>query len=447
MTHRGLICWKTAMASLLCLLSIVAFACGDAVPETSNSPATPVSIVLQDRAEPSATESEVNDLVRGNNVLAFDLYRTLSAGDDGNLFYSPYSISMAMGMTYAGAGGETERQMADTLHFLLPQDTLHPAFNTLYLDLDSRSGGKKDKDPATFRLNIANALWGRQDYQFLDEFTTVVGENYGAGVTPTDFVGQPEESRLRINDWVSNETEGRIVDLVPKGKFEQSPPALVLTNTIYFNARWLELFGELPTTTAFYRLDGKAVTVPMMKRTDESRYANGDGYQAIDLRYIYGKMSMTILLPDPGTFRAFEDLLDDAFVGRILEGIEWREVVLTMPKFEIESTLDLVGTLKTMGMSNAFDSSSADFSGMDGQSCSAQAIQCLVISDVIHKAFVAVDEEGTEAAAATTDFAVLMGGPPGPPVEVTVDRPFIFLIRDGETGTILFIGRVLDPSS
>ena len=147
MTHRGLICWKTAMAILLCLLSIVASACGNAV--------------LPDRAGPSATDEEVNDLVRGNNVLAFDLYRTLST-NDGNLFYSPYSISMALGMTYAGAGGETERQMADTLHFLLPQDTLHPAFNTLYLDLDSRSGGKKDKDPAAFRLNIANALWGRQ---------------------------------------------------------------------------------------------------------------------------------------------------------------------------------------------------------------------------------------------------------------------------------------------
>ena len=432
MTHRGLICWKTAMASLLCLLSIVVSACGNAV--------------LPDRAGPSATDEEVNDLVRGNNVLAFDLYRTLSAGDDGNLFYSPYSISMAMGMTYAGASGETERQMADALHFLLPQDTLHPAFNTLYLDLDSRSGGKKDKDPAAFRLNIANALWGRQDYRFLDEFTTVVGENYGAGVTPTDFVGQPEESRLRINDWVSNETEGRIVDLVPPEKFERDPPALVLTNAIYFNAAWLRRFKEMPTPTDFHPLTGNAVAVHMMKRTGKTGYASGNGYQAVDLQYKFGKMSMTILLPDSGTFEAFEASLDNALVGRTLEDIETRAVVLTMPKFEFESTFDLVDTLRAMGMANAFDISRADFSGMDGRSCMAGNVSCLVLSDVIHKAFVAVDEEGTEAAAATAVTAIPVSGAPGPPVEVTVDRPFIFLIRDGETGTILFVGRVLDPS-
>ena len=349
-------------------------------------------------------------------------------------------------MTYVGARGETERQMADTLHFLLPQDTLHPAFNTLYLDLDSRSGGKKDKDPAAFRLNIANALWGRQDYRFLDEFTTVVGENYGAGVTPADFVGQPEESRLRINDWVANETEGRIVDLVPPEKFERDPPALVLTNAIYFNAAWLRRFKEMPTPTDFHPLTGNAVAVHMMKRTGKTGYASGNGYQAVDLQYKFGKMSMTILLPDSGTFEAFEASLDNALVGRTLEDIETRAVVLTMPKFEFESTFDLVDTLRAMGMANAFDISRADFSGMDGRSCMAGNVSCLVLSDVIHKAFLAVDEEGTEAAAATAVIAILVSGAPGPPVEVTVDRPFIFLIRDGETGTILFIGRVLDPS-
>ena len=419
------------LTTFMALLSLAPIGCGDASPE---------------RAEPAATEASVEALVRGNSAFAFDLYRTLSE-DDGNLFYSPYSISIALGMTYAGARGETEQQMSDTLHFRLPQDTLHPAFNTLFLDLDSRGGGANDNDPAAFRLYIANALWGQRDYRFLDEFINVAAQNYGAGVRPTDFVGQPEESRLRINDWVADETENRIVDLIPPGKFDDLPPALVLTNAIYFNAAWLLKFSAIPSPTDFRRLDGEAVAVPMMNRTDKTSYASGDGYQAVDLQYVLGRMSMTILLPDSGSFRAFEDSLDNELMGQIIEDLETRHVVLTMPKFEFKSKLDLVDTLSTMGMSNAFDPLGADFSGMDGRSCAAGDVPCLVISDVIHRAFVAVDEEGTEAAAATAAIVILESGAPGPPVEVIVDRPFIFLIRDGATGAILFVGRVLDPSA
>ena len=417
-----------------------------ATPAPTTVPSTLVPVVVPDRAEPSATESEVVELVRGNSAFALDLYRALSSSD-GNLFYSPYSISIALGMTYAGARDETESQMADTLHFGLPQGTLHPAFNTLHLDLDSRSGGKQDNDPSAFRLNIANALWGRQGYQFLDEFTTVVGENYGAALRPTDFVGQPEKSRLRINNWVADETEDRITDLIPPRKFEGQPPALVLTNAIYFNAAWVRKFKAMPTPTDFHKLDGETVAVPMMSRTGKRRYAGGDGYQAVDLRYSFSKMSMTILLPDSGTFEAFEDSLDDELVAQITEDLETRQVVLTMPKFEFESKFDLVDTLKTLGMTNAFDPSRSNLSGMDGRSCMEGDVQCLFLSDVFHKAFVAVDEEGTEAAAATATIAIPVSGAPGPPVEVIVDRPFIFLIRDNGTGTILFVGRVLDPSA
>ena len=407
---------------------------------------TSVPTALSVRAEPAATEAEVDELVRGNSAFAFDLYRTLSE-DDGNLFYSPYSISIALGMTYAGAGGETEQQMADTLHLRLPQDMLHPAFNSLFLDLDSRGGGANDNDPSAFRLNIANALWAREGYPLLNEFTVEIAENYGAAVRHTDFVGQPEESRLRINDWVAGETENRVEDLIPPGKLEDLPPALVLTNAIYFNAAWLLKFRVIPSPTDFHRLDGEAVAVPMMNRTDKTSYASGDGYQAVDLQYVFGRMSMTILLPDSGTFGAFEDSLDDELVAQIIEDLEIRHVVLTMPKFEFESKIDLIDTLSTMGMPNAFDPLGADFSGMDGRSCAAGDIPCLVISDVIHRAFVTVDEEGTEAAAATAAIVILESGAPGPPVEVIVDRPFIFLVRDGATGTILFVGRVLDPSA
>ena len=409
-------------------------------------PPTPVPTELPARNAPTATSEELTDLVAGNSAFAFDLYRTLSA-EDGNLFFSPYSISQAVAMTYAGARGETKLQMADTLHFTLPQDTLHPAFNSLYLDLDSRGGGKGDNDPSAFSLNIANSLWAQHDYRFLDEFFEVVAQNYGAGVTPLDFRGDPERSRLRINEWVAGETEDRIRDLIPPELFEREPPALALVNAIYFNGRWTRNFNELPGSMLFHLVGGDEVPVPMMKRKSKSGYAVGDGYQAVVLDYSFSDMSMTILLPDAGNFEEFEVSLDDDSVGRILEDVETRGVTLTMPGFEFSSTFALADMLSAMGMADAFDGRSANFSGMDGRSCVAGDIPCLVVSRVIHKAFVSVDEEGTEAAAATAMLVSPVSAAPGEPVEIIVDRPFIFLIRDGATGTILFIGRVMDPSS
>ena len=275
----------------------------------------------------------------------------------------------------------------------------------------------------------------------------MVAKNYGAGVRPVDSLGEPEKSRLRINEWVTGETEDRIRDLIPPGIFEEQPPALALVNAIYFNAGWTRDFTELPRPMPFHLLGGGEAAVPMMERSWKTDYASGDGYQAVDLDYKLSDMSMTILLPDAGKFEAFEDSLDDELVGRILEDIETREVTLTMPEFEFSSTFALADTLGEMGMPSAFDNLSADFSGMDGRSCAAGDVPCLLISKVIHKAFVLVDEEGTEAAAATAAVVILESEPPGSPVEVTIDRPFIFLIRDNATGTILFMGRVLDPRS
>ena len=388
-------------------------------------------------SSPDVSATDLSELVAGDSAFAFDLYRALR-GEEGNLFYSPYSISLALAMTYAGARGETERQMADTLRFTLPQGSLHPAFNALDLELAARGQGAEGKDGEGFRLNIVNAIWGQKDYKFLAEFLDTLAENYGAGLRLLDFIGAPEESRITINDWVSEQTEGRIEDLIPQGVID-ALTRLVLTNAIYFNAAWANPFSEEITADGvFHLLEGGEVTVPLMRQTESFGYAAGDGYLVVELPYDGHELSMVVLLPEPGRFEEFEGSLDAVLVDGMLGDLEYRQVALAMPKFEFESELGLVDTLAGMGMPVAF-SSAADFSGMTGT-------RDLVIAEILHKAFVSVDEAGTEAAAAT---AVVMkeSAVPEMPVSVTVDSPFIFLIRDIETGAVLFIGRIMNPAA
>jgi len=375
-------------------------------------------------------------LVEENSAFALDLYQLLRQ-DTNNVFFSPYSISQALAMTYSGARGETEKQMSDTLHFVLSQDRLHPAFNGLDIELSKRGEGAQGKDEEGFRLNIVNAIWGQEDYRFLSEFLDVLAENYGAGLRALDFVNAPEESRITINDWVSEQTEGRIEDLIPEGAID-ALTRLVLTNAIYFNAAWQFPFNEDATTDGpFYLLDGGEVIVPMMTQTESFGYTKGDDYQAVELPYDGQELSMIILLPSDGQFENFESSMVYQRVTKIISSLAGQQVNLTIPKFEFESEFSLKKALTTMGMPVAF-SADADFSGMTGN-------RDLAIDDILHKAFVSVDEAGTEAAAATAVIMTLTAVP-APPVVVTVDRPFIFLIRDIETGTILFIGRVVNPS-
>jgi len=386
---------------------------------------------------PDVSTSEQALLVEGNSAFAFELYQALK-GEEDNLFYSPYSISLALAMTYAGARGETAQQMADTLQFLLEQERLHPAFNWLDAELAKRGEGAAGKDGEGFRLNIVNAIWGQKDYEFLSSFLDVLAENYGAGLRILDFITETERSRVTINDWVSDQTEGRIEDLIPQGAINELT-RLVLTNAIYFNAAWECPFDEDMTADGlFYLLDGGQVTVPMMKQMESFGYTEGEGYQAVELPYDGGELSMVILLPEAGKFEAFEETLNAQQVDAIISDLQYNEVTLTMPQFEFDSEFSLKDTLAEMGMPIAF-SGGADFSGMTGN-------PELFISDVVHKAFVAVDEAGTEAAAATAVIMELTAVPE-PPVEVTIDRPFIFLIRDIETGAILFVGRVLNPGA
>jgi serpin B len=423
------------MKVLLVVLALVLL-----LPVTACNQQVAGELLMSDKprdTSPDVSQADLALLTEGNSAFAFNLYQELRK-KEGNLFYSPYSISVALAMTYAGARGDTAEEMAATLQFLLEQDRLHPAFNWLDAELASRGEGAQGKDGEGFRLNIVNAIWGQKDYGFLSTFLDVLAENYGAGLRILDFVTEPEKSRVTINEWVSDQTEDRIKDLIPQGAIDVLT-RLVLTNAIYFNAAWEYPFDEDMTADGpFYLLDGGQVTVPMMQQMQSFGYTDGEGYQAVELLYDGDELSMVILLPASGNFEAFEEGLEAQQISDIISDLQLAQVTLTMPKFEFDSEFSLKDTLAEMGMPAAF-SEAADFSGMTGT-------RDLCISAVLHKAFVSVDEAGTEAAAAT---AVIVGetAVPGQSVEVTVNRPFIFLIRDIETGSILFVGRVLNPGA
>ena len=412
-------------------------------PVPSPCPAEGVGSNISHNAGP--VDQDVLQLASNSSNFAFDLYRTVSDEQEGNLFFSPYSISQVMAMAYAGARGETERQIADTLRYSLPQDRLHPAFNAL--DGALRSRGSNDQtasDPEEkdfhFRLNIANAVWGQDGFRFHGDYAETLAKNYGDEIRSLDFAAAPEECRVTINDWVANETEGKIQDLFPPGTID-ARTRLVLTNAIYFTASWLWPFPLDDTVDRpFHLLNGGTVEVPMM--TDnyhykEVYYAQGHGFQAVEIPYRTWELSMIVLLADEGEFEDFEDSLTAEILDQAIKELEERDITLTMPRFEFESEFMLDQTLAKMGMSDAF-SGAADFSGISTS-------EDLWISAVAHKVFVSVNEEGTEAAAAT-GAAMFMSAPlEKEPVVLALDRPFIFLIRDEPTGAILFLGRVMDP--
>ena len=440
-----------AFVIVLCLLAAVMMsACdGRSQPAPTPEPSGAETPSAAATVGPTTPSTPLRALVQGNSKFAMDLYATLAA-EEGNLFFSPYSISLALAITYAGARGETESQMAEVLHFP-PQDEVHDAFNALAADIAAGSEVEREyAGDAVFTLNIANSVWGQEGYQFLQPFLDTLAESYGAGVRRTDFEESHEDARLAINNWVEEHTEGRIEDLIPRDAINEYT-RMVLANAIYFDARWRTEFYEGSTKMEpFYPLDGGGIDVPMMNMVEEFGYEDGDGYQAVRLPY-WGGASMLAIVPDRGSFREFEQSLDAEALSRIVDSLTVHEVTLKMPKFEFESKFKLAETLGMMGMPNAVDgspfSSKADFSGMDGAACIAGDRPCLYINEVIHKAFVSVHEEGTEAAAATavTMFEVTGSGPQWPKATLTIDRPFIFLIRDWSTGTILFLGRVESP--
>jgi len=388
---------------------------------------------------PTVTTVDAQTLTDGNIGFAFDIYQSLLTSNSRNLFYSPYSISEALAMSYAGAAGTTATQMAQALNFTLPQSRLHPAFNKLDLDLATRgNNGQTATDVQPFKLNIVNAIWGQKNYPFLSSYLDTLKQNYGAGLRTLDYINNPEASRVAINDWVASQTANKIKDLIPQGVINNQT-RLVLTNAIYFNAGWKNRFEKSATTGGtFHNLSGNTASVQIMKLTEGFSYGENADYQAIELPYDGDQIAMDIIMPKSEAFRTFESTLNLNSFNGILKGMIPAAIELTLPKFNIESDLSLKSVLSAMGMTDAF-TSNADFSGIDGK-------KDLFIQDVIHKSFVKVDEDGTEAAAAS---GVVIGVTSilVPDAIMTINHPFIFIIRDIPTGTILFIGRVAQLES
>jgi serpin B len=385
--------------------------------------------------DPFVSDAQLATLVADNSDFAFNLYQTLKKTNSGNMFYSPYSISSALAMTWSGAKTDTEKQMATALQFTLSQTQLPSAFNALSLQLASRGQNAKGTDGRSFSLNIANALWGQKDQTFLPAFLDILAVNYGAGMNLLDFMAAPDASRTTINKWVSDQTNAMIKDLLPPGSVTSST-RLVLTNAIYFDAAWQSPFKKDSTHDGtFNLLNGTTVTVPMMGQESGYSYVKADGYQAVEMPYDGNEVAMDIIMPDAGKFTSFEAGMTAKNVTAIIKSMNNTALVLNLPKFSFSSDFSLKDTLTSMGMPVAF-TGKADFSGITGK-------QDLYISDVIHKAYVAVDEAGTKAAAAT---GVVMVGAAMPQNFMTIDQPFIFLIRDIQTGAILFVGRVMNPA-
>lgn len=373
-------------------------------------------------------------VVQGDTEFALDLYARLRE-KKGNLFFSPYSISTALAMTSAGANGQTLTQMEKTLRFPVDQKRLHPAFAAL---IQGTQADAKDKG---YQLNVANALWLQTGYDFLADFVDVNQKNYGATPHVVDFKTATEQARKTINTWVEKQTRDKIKELLKPDMVKPST-CLVLTNAIYFKGTWATQFDKKDTKDEpFLTAGGQKTKVPMMhlypRQDFAGKYFRGDTFQALELPYAGKELSLVVFLPNKADGLAdFEKRLTAANLGQWLSqlrhGVHYEDIAL--PKFKMTAEFQLHEDLKALGMTDAFEPGKADFSRMDGT-------RNLSIGRVIHKAFVDVNEEGTEAAAATA-VGMQDGGRPLP---FRADHPFLFLIRDLRSGSVLFLGRVEEP--
>lgn len=382
--------------------------------------------------DPQVDAQAVKAAAEANNAFALALYQQL-AESEGNLFYSPYSIYTALMMTYAGAAGQTAEQMKQALEITVPEGEAHAALNALNLTLKNNS--MFDGAPV-FSFNVANQLWGQRDFAFNEQFLNTLSAYYDANLKTVDF-RDSENARALINLWVAAQTNDKIKDLIPEGVLN-ALTRLVLTNAVYFKAAWMNQFDPANTAPGTFTLsDGSQVDVPMMRAQRSMQAFVDEQFAVVELPYVGGRYSMALVMPAQGGLAEFESSLDAERLNEILGSLSTASVTLSLPKFKLESSFGLSEAMKTLGMTDAFTPGLADFSGMEGT-------RNLYISDLLHKAYVDVNEEGTEAAAATA-VVVGMTSMPAESYTIDFDRPFLFLIRDIQTNAILFMGRMADP--
>jgi len=375
---------------------------------------------------------QVINIADSNNVFAFKLYNEVRRSEDNeNLFFSPFSISTALAMTYAGAKNETEKQMSHTLHFSLDQNTFHKNYKN-YLE---KIGSDTGKDLV---MGIANSLWIANSLKLLPSFSGIVNTDYKSAAKNVDF-SNTEQTRQEINSWVEQKTNNKIKGLI-KPRILDADTKLVLVNAIYFNGKWKTPFPKDSTKNEkFHKTYSGNVKVNFMHNTAHYKYYHDDTLKAIDIPYADGKISMIVLLPqDRDDIDTIENKLNYRYYSKIVSSMSQQKIVLALPKFKTTAEFELADELSNMGMPIAF-SSSANFKGMSDES--------LCISHVIHKAFIDVTEEGTEAAAATAvNMKMLMVMRAPVSISFIANHPFIFVIRDNATGSILFMGKIMDPT-
>jgi serpin B len=386
-------------------------------------------------AAPTSNAADQAEAVNGSNAFAVDLYAQLSK-QPGNLFFSPESISTAFGMAYAGARGQTASEMQHVFHFTLPPDRLHPAMGALLAQMNAQHKG--------YELNVADALWAQQDSSFEESYLKLVQSDYGAGFHRVNFKISPDSVRTTINAWIEKQTNDKIKDLLAPGVINAAT-RLVLTNAIYFKGDWQDQFESAATEKEEFHLSSAQwVMAPMMHRTGGYSYYDGGTFQALELPYAGNEISMVVLLPKQiDGLAGLEQSFTSGGAGEWIQKLApVDKVILTLPRFTMTQQFELSSALSAMGMAQAF-SSSADFSGMTGK-------PDFSVSAAIHKAYIDVDEKGTEAAAATSIVmratAMRYEAPEPPPIVFRADHPFLFILLDRQSGSMLFLGRVADPT-
>jgi serpin B len=400
---------------------------------------TPFSVAKSDvsRETNQVSKEILSAQASSINTFALRMYQQLCLKEQGNIFFSPYSIVAALGMTEAGAKGETMRQIREALAVTLEGDAFHAAMNGLDLSLMGHTSTANG-----LTLNVVNTTWVQKGITFVPEYLDLLARYYGAGINLLDFATEPDPSRIIINTWVADQTNQRIKDLLPPGSIS-GLTVLVLTNAIYFLADWLNQFdAKLTKDETFSRIDNSAVTAPLMQLGETGKmvkmlYRQVGNVRAIDLPYKGDRLCMTIILPDTGAFETVQGSLTVQSMTSLITALDSTELPpVRFPKFKFTSgSISLVEAFRALGMVDAF-TNAADFSGIFGS-------RDIHVSDVIHKAFISVDEKGTEAAAAT---AVIFDRNSISNPSFIADRPFLFIIRDRLNGVILFMGRILDPT-